>query len=127
MPVPFLIAGRIQNVQTCLFGVFAVQDRQPLEQQVRIINHLAGAAGHDAGGQAAGGNHGQLPQQHLIRLMINLSVPFDVRPLAAHTHTRHKSDGYAAAAQGLAKRRKAGAFAAVWRLSSGTVTSFFAS
>ena len=59
MPVPFLIAGRIQNVQTCLFGVFAVQDRQPLEQQVRIINHLAGAAGHDAGGQAAGGNHGQ--------------------------------------------------------------------
>ena len=50
MPVPFLIAGRIQNVQTCLFGVFAVQNRQPLEQQVRIINHLAGAAGHDAGG-----------------------------------------------------------------------------
>ena len=66
MPVPFLIAGRIQNVQTCLFGVFAVQDRQPLEQQVRIINHLAGAAGHDAGGQAAGGNHLHIAVSRLL-------------------------------------------------------------
>src|SRR5699024_4099226 len=40
-------------------GVALPQQRQPFEEQVRVVAHRAAAARQDVGGQPAGGYHGQ--------------------------------------------------------------------